>query len=108
MGRLLQFRTELLMLWRAFVAPETPLWLKGLMLIVPLYLISPLDIIPDFIPFAGWLDDIVVIPLLVSWIVGLLPPARPRCQRPDHRRRLAPVVVQRPYSNRTSRSLLSI
>ena len=73
MGRLLQFRTELLMLWRAFVAPQTPLWLKGLMLVVPLYLISPLDIIPDFIPFAGWLDDIVVIPLLVSWIVGLLP-----------------------------------
>ena len=73
MGRLLQFRTELVMLWRAFVAPETPLWLKGLMLVVPLYLLSPLDIIPDFIPFAGWLDDIVVIPLLVSWIVGLLP-----------------------------------
>ena len=73
MGRLLQFRTELMMLWRAFVAPETPLWLKALMLVVPLYLISPLDIIPDFIPLAGWLDDVVVIPLLVSWIVSLLP-----------------------------------
>jgi uncharacterized membrane protein YkvA (DUF1232 family) len=43
------------------------------MLVVPAYLLMPLDIIPDFIPFAGWLDDIVVIPLLVSWIVGLLP-----------------------------------
>ena len=73
MGRLLQFRAELMILWRAFLTPETPLWLKGLMLLVPLYLISPLDIIPDFIPLAGWLDDIVVIPLLVSWIVGLLP-----------------------------------
>jgi uncharacterized membrane protein YkvA (DUF1232 family) len=73
MGRLLQFRTELMMLWRAFMAPETPLWLKALMLVVPLYLISPLDIIPDFIPLAGWLDDVVVIPLLVSWIVSLLP-----------------------------------
>lgn len=73
MGRLLQFRAELVMLWRAFMAPETPLWLKGLMLLVPLYLISPLDIIPDFIPIAGWLDDVVVIPLLVSWIVSLLP-----------------------------------
>jgi uncharacterized membrane protein YkvA (DUF1232 family) len=73
MGRLLQFRAELMILWRAFVAAETPLWLKGLMVLVPLYLISPLDIIPDFIPFAGWLDDIVVIPLLVTWIVGLLP-----------------------------------
>lgn len=73
MGRLLQFRTELMMLWRAFVAPETALWLKALMLVVPLYLLSPIDIIPDFIPFAGWLDDLVVIPLLVSWIVSLLP-----------------------------------
>jgi uncharacterized membrane protein YkvA (DUF1232 family) len=73
MGRLLQFRTELMMLWRAFMAPATPIWLKGLMLLVPLYLISPLDLIPDFIPLAGWLDDLVVIPLLVSWIVSLLP-----------------------------------
>ena len=70
MGRLLQFRTELMMLWRAFVAPQTPIWLKGLMLLVPLYLLSPLDLIPDFIPIAGWLDDVVVIPLLVSWIVS--------------------------------------
>jgi uncharacterized membrane protein YkvA (DUF1232 family) len=81
MGRLLQFRAELMILWRAFLTPETPLWLKGLMLLVPLYLISPLDIIPDFIPLAGWLDDIVVIPLLVSWIVGLLPQRATRTAR---------------------------
>lgn len=78
MGRLLQFRTELMMLWRAFVAAETPLWLKGLMLIVPLYLVSPFDLLPDFIPLAGWIDDIVIIPLLVSWLVGLLPQSAPR------------------------------
>lgn len=81
MGRLLQFRTELMMLWRAFMAPETPVWLKGLMLLVPAYLLSPIDIIPDFVPLAGWLDDLVVIPLMVSWIVSLLPqrmPARAR------------------------------
>jgi uncharacterized membrane protein YkvA (DUF1232 family) len=59
------------------MAAETPLWLKALMLVVPAYLLMPLDIIPDFIPFAGWLDDIVVIPLLVSWIVGLLPQREP-------------------------------
>jgi uncharacterized membrane protein YkvA (DUF1232 family) len=73
MGRLLQFRKELMLLWRAFIAPETPVWLKALMLLVPAYLISPIDFIPDFVPFAGWLDDLVVIPLLVSWIVSLLP-----------------------------------
>jgi uncharacterized membrane protein YkvA (DUF1232 family) len=73
MGRLLQFRRELVMLWRAFMAAETPVWLKALMLLVPAYLISPIDILPDFIPLLGWLDDLVVIPLLVSWIVSMLP-----------------------------------
>ena len=72
MHRILQFRNELIVLWRAFIAPGTPLWLKGLMLLVPLYLISPIDLIPDFIPIAGWLDDVVIVPLLVNWIFGLL------------------------------------
>lgn len=71
--RFLQFRNELAVLWRAFMAPETPVPLKALMLLVPLYLISPLDLVPDFIPFAGWLDDVVIVPLMVSWIVGMLP-----------------------------------
>jgi uncharacterized membrane protein YkvA (DUF1232 family) len=73
LGRFLQFRNELVVLWRAFMTPTTPMHLKALMLLVPLYLISPIDLIPDFIPFAGWLDDIVIIPMLVSWIVGMLP-----------------------------------
>lgn len=73
MGRLLQFRRELAILWRAFMAADTPVWLKGLMLLVPGYLLFPLDILPDFIPVLGWLDDLVVIPLMVSWIVSLLP-----------------------------------
>ena len=73
MGRLLQFRNEIVMLWRAFMAPETPLWLKGLMLLVPAYLLVPLDLIPDFIPVVGWLDDIIIIPLLASWLVTLVP-----------------------------------
>jgi uncharacterized membrane protein YkvA (DUF1232 family) len=73
MRRLLQFRTELMTLWRAFFAPETPVHLKALMLLIPAYLLSPIDLIPDFIPIAGWLDDAIVIPLLVSLIVRLLP-----------------------------------
>lgn len=73
MHRILQFRNELIVLWRAFIAPGTPLWLKGLMLLVPLYLISPVDLIPDVIPILGWVDDLVIIPLLVSWLVSLLP-----------------------------------
>ncbi len=77
LGRLLQFRNELVLLWRAFMAPQTPVHLKALMLLVPLYLVSPIDLLPDFIPLAGWLDDAIVIPMLVSWIVGLLPQMAP-------------------------------
>jgi uncharacterized membrane protein YkvA (DUF1232 family) len=84
MGRLLQFRRELVTLWQAFFAAETPMHLKVLMLLVPLYLVSPIDLIPDFIPIAGWLDDAIVIPLLVSWIVRMLPQRVPvRATRND-------------------------
>ena len=71
--RLFTFRTELGALWRAFLAPETPFHLKVLMLLVPLYLVSPVDLIPDVVPLLGWLDDMVVVPLLVSWIFRMLP-----------------------------------
>ncbi len=84
MGRLLQFRNELVTLWRAFFAPETPMHLKVLMLLIPLYLVSPIDLIPDFIPVVGWLDDAIIIPLLVTWIVRMLPQRVPvRATRGD-------------------------
>ncbi len=82
-ARFLTFRTELVTLWRAFLAPDTPLHLKALMLLVPLYLLSPLDLIPDVLPVLGWVDDFIIVPLLVSWIVRMLPqraPAHSRAQ----------------------------
>lgn len=75
--RFMTFRRELGTLWRAFLSPGTPLHLKALMLVVPLYLVMPIDLIPDFIPIAGWLDDAIIIPMLVSWIVSLLPKMAP-------------------------------
>ena len=43
-------------------------------LLAVIYLISPIDLIPDFIPFFGYLDDLVVVPLLLNLAVKLLPP----------------------------------
>jgi uncharacterized membrane protein YkvA (DUF1232 family) len=80
---LARFWNELTLLWRAFMAPETPVWLKGLMLLVPGYMLFPLDVIPDFIPIVGWLDDAVIIPLLVSLLVRLVPRPAPRRTRND-------------------------
>jgi len=79
--RFITFRNELATLWRAFMAPETPVYLKALMLLVPAYLLSPIDLIPDFIPLLGWVDDFVIIPLMVSWIVSMLPRKAPVYER---------------------------
>lgn len=38
-----------------------------------LYLLSPVDLIPDFIPLAGYVDDLVIVPLLLRWSFALLP-----------------------------------
>ncbi|MET3927992.1 DUF1232 domain-containing protein [Devosia sp. 2618] len=71
--RLVLFRKEVVQLWKALFAPETPFYLKAATLFVAFYLINPIDIIPDFIPVLGWVDDIILIPMMVGWIVSRLP-----------------------------------
>ena len=81
--RLVLFRKEVVQLWKAFFAPETPFFLKAATLFVAFYLVNPIDILPDVIPFLGWVDDIILVPLMVSWIVSRLPVK----VRADHRER---------------------
>ncbi|MEG0240223.1 YkvA family protein [Anaerorhabdus sp.] len=47
--------------------PKTPVITKSLAVITIGYALSPIDIIPDFIPFLGYLDDVIVLPFLV-WL----------------------------------------
>lgn len=81
--RIVLFRKEVVQLWKAFFAPETPLYLKFAAAFVAFYLVNPFDFIPDVIPVLGWIDDIVLVPLMVSWIVSRLPIK----VRADHRDR---------------------
>ncbi|WP_228768196.1 YkvA family protein [Limnohabitans sp. DM1] len=61
------------MLWFACRDPRTPLWLKALAIFVVAYALSPIDLVPDFIPVLGFLDDVILLPVLIWLIVRYLP-----------------------------------
>lgn len=61
-------------LWFAGKNPATPWYAKALGLFVVAYALSPIDLIPDFIPVLGYLDDVLLLPGLIWLAVRLLPP----------------------------------
>ena len=68
-------RGDARLLWRALRHPQAPGWLKPAALALVAYLIWPVDLIPDFIPFVGVIDDIVLIPLAIRFLLDRLPGA---------------------------------
>ena len=64
---------HLLALWKLFRHPQTPRAAKLVAIAVLAYAVSPIDLIPDFIPVLGLLDDLVLIPLGVALVVRLTP-----------------------------------
>ncbi len=54
--------------------PETPLPAKALAALAVGYALSPIDLIPDVIPVLGYLDDLLLLPLLIALAVRLIPP----------------------------------
>ncbi len=61
-------------LWFARSHPQTPWYAKAMGSLVVAYALSPIDLIPDFIPVLGYLDDVILLPLLIWLTVRLLPP----------------------------------
>lgn len=57
------------LLWRLETHPMVPVRAKIALPAVIVYVISPIDLIPDFIPFAGQLDDIYLIIIVLRWIM---------------------------------------
>lgn len=66
-------KRDILTLYYAFKHPGTPWYAKVTALLSLLYLISPADLVPDLIPFAGIADDIVIVPFLLNISTKLLP-----------------------------------
>ena len=57
---------------RLFLHPDTPWTVKGILLLAMLYLLSPFDLIPDWIIGLGLLDDLAIVSLLVGWAIRLV------------------------------------
>jgi len=68
-------------LWFAARHPQAPWYAKALGLFVVAYALSPIDLVPDFIPVLGYLDDVLLLPGLIWLVVRLLPaPVRKDCR----------------------------
>lgn len=68
-----KFKKEIMMVWAMLRNPAAPALSKLVVLLAGVYIISPVDLIPDVIPILGWLDDGVVAMLLFKLAFKLLP-----------------------------------
>jgi uncharacterized membrane protein YkvA (DUF1232 family) len=70
-----QLKAETWALALAARDPRTPWYAKLLVAGIVAYACSPIDLIPDFVPVLGYLDDLVLLPLGIAWALQLVPPA---------------------------------
>lgn len=68
-----KLKKELMMAWAMLRNPKTPIVSKLVVLVAAIYMISPVDLIPDVIPIFGWLDDGLLSFLLLRLAFKLLP-----------------------------------
>ncbi len=66
-------KKEILAIYYAYHHPGTPLLSKVLILFTLGYALSPIDLIPDFIPILGYVDDLLILPLLIILSIKLIP-----------------------------------
>ncbi len=66
-------KAETLGLYLAARDPRTPWYAKLIVAAVVAYALSPIDLIPDFIPIIGYLDDLILVPLGIALAIRLIP-----------------------------------
>lgn len=88
-----QIKRDVVAVYFAARDPSTPRMARLLAVLVAAYALSPIDLIPDFIPIIGYLDDLLLVPLGLMLVIRLLPP-----QVLADARMKAALVLQRPRS----------
>jgi uncharacterized membrane protein YkvA (DUF1232 family) len=66
-------KRDVVALWIAARDPRTPFTAKLAAGLVAAYALSPIDLIPDFIPVIGYLDDLIIVPLGILLVVRMIP-----------------------------------
>lgn len=83
--------------------PRVPWYAKVLALAVAAYALSPIDLIPDFIPVLGYLDDLIIVPLGIVAAIRLIPPGIIA----EHRA-VAAAAQERPTSRTAAATIIAI
>ena len=68
-----QLKCDIPCVFLALKDPDTPITAKLVAFAAVAYALSPIDLIPDFIPVLGYLDDVLLLPLLIALAVKLIP-----------------------------------
>lgn len=100
---LLQLKQQALVVWFLARDPRTPLYLKLTAVAVAAYAFSPIDLIPDFIPVLGVLDDLILVPVGVYFVLRLSPPLLLEAARLQ-----AAATVTRPRSRKAALMVIAI
>jgi uncharacterized membrane protein YkvA (DUF1232 family) len=96
-----RIKRDLATLYLAARDPRVPWYVKVLAAVVLAYALSPIDLIPDFVPVLGYLDDLILVPLGLLLVIRLMPPgvieehrrAAERLGRAPANRKAAMVIV---------------
>jgi len=83
--------------------PRVPWYAKALAIFVAAYALSPIDLIPDFVPVLGYLDDVILVPIGI-WLVVRLIPAHVMAEH----RELAAAAHDRPVSRTAAAVIVAI
>lgn len=98
-----ELKQQTLVAYFAARDPRTPWLARGLAFLVAAYALSPIDLIPDFIPVLGYLDDLVIVPLGVLLVLKLVPPEVTRSAREQ-----ALAAVETPVSRASAAIVVAI
>ncbi|SCY48887.1 YkvA family protein [Microvirga guangxiensis] len=95
-------RQDVLALYIAARDPRVPWYVKAAAMAIAAYALSPIDLIPDFIPVLGYLDEVIILPVALALVIRMIPEplmaefreaARKRSERPVSRMAAAAIIV---------------